>query len=232
MVETARQLITDAFFLSGVISRDLQSISGAEIEAGLTQLNDILAVKRVDLDHIPYYELKTFNTVGGVEKYFVENMLKASTITFNLQTVRFSTSDRGRDDYFGSSRIDTLQTLPVSCHVERVFDGIDVYFYPIPDKAYPIKIFGKVWMDEVSLNDDLSTFFDRFYLVYLKYKLASYLCNTYGNTFPPQKQKELDSLEQMTADVSAKDMNIKKLSPFGKGRGVNWGIVNLWKGIS
>lgn len=227
---TALKLITEAYYLAGITSREIETVSQPQISDGLNALNDILAVMRVDIDHIPYYDQIEFNTVSGQEMYHVANLVSIETLTFNLNTVRFSTYKNSRDKYFGSSRSDILQTLPFGFFAERKLNGMNIYFYPIPNAAYPIKVNGKIWMNNVELMTNLSALFDDFYCVYLKYKICDYLCQMYNQSVPPLVARELVKLEELTRDISPKDLTIQRASPFNCQAGVNWAMVNLCKG--
>ena len=89
MAYLASQLITRAYFLSQVLARDLQTISGSETDDGLYLLNALLDVKFSDLQLIPYYNNFQLTTVAGQELYFIPNLAEADTTTFNIGTVRF-----------------------------------------------------------------------------------------------------------------------------------------------
>ena len=55
MAYTARMLITRAYYLSQIVSRQLQEVSGEQIEDGLFLLNALLQFKSTDLREIPYF---------------------------------------------------------------------------------------------------------------------------------------------------------------------------------
>jgi hypothetical protein len=230
MAYTARNLITDAYYLSGIVSRDLQEVSGDQLINGKNLLNGILAVKTLDNKLIPYYKQYDFDAVVGQEKYFIENLISIETFVFYIDSVRFSSSPIGREYYFGTPRPENIKSLPFNWHAERVYNGTDLYVYFLPDKAYPLTIWGKFMLSVVDENTDLSTTFDNFYLVYLRYALAEFICSDYNITFQPQSANKLKELESLLTYVSPKDVSVRKLSTLRGVNITNWGDYNIGKG--
>ncbi|MFA6080717.1 MAG: hypothetical protein WC753_04565, partial [Candidatus Gracilibacteria bacterium] len=115
---------------------------------------------------IPYYQEYDFDAVAGQEEYFVPNLVNAETLTFNIGPVRYSTSPMGRKAYFGSGRVDNIQSLPFDWHAERVLGGSNIFLYFVPNTNYPIKIWGKFGFDNVTFNQDLLLIYDEYYVDY------------------------------------------------------------------
>lgn len=228
----ARQLISEAYYLAAIVSRGFETVSGAQITDGLALLNDMLALRDVDGVIIPYYTQYQFNTVNGTEKYNVPNLIDIDTITFNDNNVRYVSNQLGSHKYFGTTRADNVDTLPITCHGVRVKGGLDVYFYPIPDKAYDVKIWGKFGFEEItSLDTDLTTIYEKFYLVYMRYALARFICEAYNIDMPQQAFQKLIVLETKMRYVAPKDYSIQKISQFGGGGYMNYGQINLGHGF-
>jgi hypothetical protein len=78
------------------------------------------------------------------------------TSTFNLGVVRYPMVQTSRTNYFGSSRVDNISTLPFSWNYERGVGGGTLGMYFIPDQNYPIKLKAKIFLTDVSLNTDLT----------------------------------------------------------------------------
>ena len=55
MAYLAVDLISRAYYLSQVVSRELQVVSGTQITDGLYLLNSLIDFKNSDLREIPYY---------------------------------------------------------------------------------------------------------------------------------------------------------------------------------
>lgn len=155
MPYTTNQLITGAYYAAGVVSREFETISGPQQSDGLGWLNDILAEKRVDDGMIPYETVYSFNAQIGVEKYFIPNLIEIDTIVFFLENVRYSLVYTKRNQYFGSPRVENVETLPYQWYWEREVGGGNLYIFFKPDKNYPIELRGTFDIPLVSLNQDL-----------------------------------------------------------------------------
>lgn len=226
----ARELINRAFYLSQVVSRELETVSGQQVSDGLVWLNALLSLKSAYSRLIPYYQQYEFNATPTVEEYFVPNLVQPETLTFNIGPVRYSTMPAGRKAYFGAGRVDNINSLPFNWHFERVLGGSNIFLYFVPDSAYPIKIWGKFGFDNVTLDQDLLETFDEYYIDYLRYRLALRICSEYGIPFQPQAMEELAELEQAMTDVSPPDLTLTKYSSLQGDGGINWADVNLGRG--
>lgn len=230
MAFTALNLINKAYYLSGIVSRDSQVVSGSQVADGLDLLNLTLDIKSADYRLIPYFKSIDIVAVPGQEKYFIKNLVQAENLVFFINSVRYAMKSTPRNQYFGSPRAENIQSLPYSWHTERVNGGSDLYIYFLPNAAYPMTLWGKFGFDEVELGTDLSLVFDKFYIEYLRYSLAEYICAEYNVMFQPQAAQKLKSLEQQLIDVSPTDFTMNKISSFAKGVDFNYGIANLGTG--
>src|ERR1017187_9117152 len=106
MAYSALDLITRAYYLSQVVSRELQVVSGTQITDGLYLLNSLIDFKNSDLREIPYYNELDFNAVQGQEKYTIPNLLSVDSLTFNIGPVRYAMTEETRVGYFANYRID------------------------------------------------------------------------------------------------------------------------------
>lgn len=227
MAYTALQLITRAYYLSQVVSRDLQTVSGSQITDGLYLLNAILDSKGSDLREIPYYQEYDFLSIQGQEMYTIPGLLSVDSMTFNIGDVRYAMSEETRVSYFGQYRIDNIQSLPYQYRIERNLDGANVYIYFVPAQAYLMKIWGKFSLTEVALNTDLSQLYDFFYIEFLRHDVARWIANEYGATLPDGVMQNLSILEKKVMDVSPADLSLHNLNYFGNSPGLDWQIINL-----
>jgi len=159
MTYTAQQLITRSWFLSGIVARNLQQPTGDQIEDGLQMLNDLLNFKQIETDLIPYWQYITFTATSTQEYYFLPYVAEIETSTFNIGVVRYPMVPTSRSNYFGSSRVDNIYTLPFSWNYERSVGGGTLGMYFIPDQAYPIKLKAKITLTDVNLDTDLTYIF-------------------------------------------------------------------------
>lgn len=231
MAYTARQLVSKAYFLSGIVGREFQTVSGSQLADGMFLLNDLLAEKTGDLGLIPFFKEYSLTAIPGQEKYFIPNLVSASTMTFVKDNVRYSTSPVDRDLYFGSAKALNVNSLPYRWHVERSNGGSDLYMVFTPDLAYPIKVWGKFApTSDVTASQDLLLSFERGYLVYLRYALAQRMCHEFRYPWSPESDQKLKSLEYQFRNISPQDLTIKKISTFGGDRTLSYADVNLGRG--
>lgn len=231
MAYTTLQLISNAYYESGIVSRGYETVSGQQANDGLQFLNELIADKTVENGLIPYYEQYDFAAVAGQEKYFIPDLIEVETFVFFIDTVRYQTENRARREYFGSSRADNIKSLPGSWHMERCFKGANLYIYFKPNINYPLTLWGQFRLKSVVINQDLSLTLDQFYITYLKFDLAVRLCEEYNYTVPQSVAKQLAKYEDNISKKSGPmDMRIYKLSTLQRRGGINYGTVNLGHG--
>lgn len=227
---TSQELITKSFYLSGIVSQNLESVTGDQISEGLDLLNSLLAIKSANLDYITYFQEYVLNAVAGQEMYFIPNLVFVDSITFNVGTVRYAMTPQSRKQYFGTGRVDGIETLPFNWRLERTLNGSNIYLYYVPADNYPLKIWGKFALSSVTLNQNLSATLDAFYIEYLRYELAQYMCAEYTLSFPPQAEKTLRQYRKIINQISTPDMTMTKLSSFQKSPGLTFADINLGLG--
>ena len=156
MAYTAQQLITNSWFLSGIVARNLQYPTGDQITDGLQMLNDLLNFKQIETDLVPYWQYITFPAVPNQEFYFLPYVADVETSTFNIDVLRYPMENVSRTNYFGSSRVDNISTLPFSWNFDRGLGGGNFAMYFKPADTYPIKMKVKTFFTDVALNTDLT----------------------------------------------------------------------------
>jgi hypothetical protein len=236
MAYPALELINRAYYLSQVVARDFQTVTASQQSDGLYLLNALLDFKGTDLRLIPYfthYEFDTtYNTMTGLgtEKYYIPNLLYVDTLTFNIGPVRYPMRSLSREEYFATGRVDDISNLSFSYRCERVLGGMDIYLYFLPGGVYRMKMEGKFGLTEVTLQTDLSLVYDKYYIEYLRYALAEYICSEYGATFPDESKRKLAEFVKKLMDVSPADLTLKKQSSFRGQPALDWQTINLGKG--
>lgn len=232
MAYLANELITRAWYLSGIVARNLETVSGDQSTDGLFLLNALLDFKGTDLRLIPYYRAYNFDMVVGQETYLIPNLYAAESLTFNLDGVRYPMTPVDRTKYFGTGRVNAINSFPFQYHVERVEGGSNVYVYYLPIQAFPAEIWGKFGLTNVTLQQDLETVYDRFYIEYLRYALAEMMCNEYSIAFAPEKAKMLAKYEKKLQDVSPPDLTLRKVSFINERDQINWAQLNIGRGFT
>lgn len=232
MTYPVSELISNAYYVSGIVAREFQTVTGGQEATGLDILNEILGDKRAEDDMLPYYDRYTFNTVAGQETYFIENLIDVDSLTFALDTVRYSMDKKDRIEYFATARANNIQSLPVMYHVERQKGGANVYLYFLPNQVYQMELWGQFGLEAIeSLQLDLLTVFDRFYINYLKYMLAKMLCVNFNYDVPPFVAEKVDYYEGIIASQSNQmDLKMQKVSTFGQANFLNYAQANIGKG--
>lgn len=231
MAYTTLQLVTNAYYESGIVSRGFETVGGQQATDGTQFLNEIIADKTLDKGLIPYYLEYDFAAVIGQEKYFIPNLISVDTFVFFINTVRYQTQNRGRRDYFGTSRANNIQSLPGSWHLERCYGGANLYIYFLPDQNFPLTLWGLFRLASVVINQDLSLTLDQFYINYLKFELAVRLCDEYNYAVPPGVMRQFTKYEDnMKKRSGPLDLQLIKLSSLQKRGGINYGQVNLGHG--
>lgn len=231
MTYNTTQLITGAYYSAGVVSREFETVSGAQIGDGLQWLNDIIAEKTVDEGMLPYETVYNQTFLVGTEKYFIPKLVQVDTLVFFLDQVRYAMKYEKRNAYFGSSRVENIQTLPYQWYCERALGGSNLYIYFFPDRNYPMEIHGTFQLEPVVLGQDLSLIFDQYYTTYLRYALADRICAEYDYTTPANVMRQLGKYESFIDKTSRTlDLRIAKTSTLQKRGTFNYAFINLGKG--
>lgn len=210
MSYTVTKLITRSWYLSSIVSRDMETVSGDQLSDGLEMLNGLLAIKTANNSLIPYYDVYDFIAVIGQEEYFIPKLIDIQTLTFDLSNVRYAMRPVQRKSYYGTARANNVNSLPYQYNVERTLDGANLNMYFLPQQNYEFRIHGKFSLNDVTLNEDLLLKLDQFYIEYLRYALSEYMCQEYNMTFAMQNQKKLDEIEQQIFNISAPDYTLQK----------------------
>lgn len=238
MAYTTRQLINDAYYLSGIVSKSFESVSGAEIEDGLYRLNAFLKIKGAKTKLIPYFTVFEGQFILDQESYFIPNLVEIDTFSFFLtnpaistqNAVRLGLEEYTRYQYLDVARPENVNAVPYCYYPERTFNGMNIKVYFRPQIPYFYQISGKFALLETTLNQDLSLIYDGWYIEYLTYGLAIYLCE-WRNIVPATSlQKTCDELEKDNMTLGKLDFTTRTRNYFGKRGGLNWGDVNYGRG--
>ena len=156
MAYTAQQLITRSWYLSGIVARNLQFVTGDQITDGLMMLNALLDFKQIEIDLIPYWTYIELPAVPNQEFYFLPFVAAVESMTFNIGPVRYPMDQTTRSTYYASSRVDNISTLPFNYNYNRALGGGNLALYFLPESNFPLKLMVKIFLVDVSLNTDLT----------------------------------------------------------------------------
>lgn len=214
------ELITKAWNLSGIVAAQAETVSGDQLSDGLEHLNDFLALQNANARMIPYTRVQQLTCLAHSEELFVKYLLTLDALTLREEEPRSYALKAlpllGRKEYFTHDYPSFLR--PRFYHLEKTKGGSLLFLSPTPDKAYSLKLVGKFGLTEVNHNDDLSTIYDRDYLLYLRYGLADYLCDFYNHPF--SAKGKLKEIEVKLRDLSPLDLSMEKNSLFNLGRSI------------
>jgi hypothetical protein len=214
---TVTELITKAWNLSGIVAAQAETVSGDQLKEGLDHLNDFLALQSANSRMIPSTRIQQLICIPHSEKLFVEHLIALDALTLREEEPRCfllqSLPLLGRKEYFSRDYPSFLR--PRFYHLEKTKGGSYLFLSPTPDRAYPLRLVGKFGLTEVDYNDDLSLFYDRDYLFYIRYGLADTLCDLYNHPFTAKGK--LKEIERKLLDASPLDLNVEKISMFNTG---------------
>lgn len=225
MAYTTRQLIISSYYLSGIVARDYEFTGGSDIEDGLDRLNDFLTIKGAKTKLIPYFSITNGVFVPNQEMYFIPNLVEIDSFTFFLQNVndpeqsaiRMSQWKQTRFEYFGLPRALNIDSIPIYWHHERCYGGSNLYVYPSPSQNYEYQIVGKYSLSTTTLDQDLESIFDDWYIVYLRYGLAMALCAWRQVSPPLNLLTSFEEMEQEMTTLGVMDFTMRKASYFSGG---------------
>jgi len=231
MAYLASEVITNAYYISNIVSREFETPTGPQMSNGLQTLNTILSDKTINSGLIPYTDKYTFTTTVGDGEYYIANLIGIDTITFFINDLRFQMTNQQRQKFFGSVRATSVESLPMAWHTEKILNGTNLFLYPLPSQAFPIEIWGDFRLSSVTQFQDLELTLDRFYINYLEFALAARLCMNYGYLLPIDAKTQLDSYEQwVRGEGKTLDLSMQKVSSLTANSGVNYALANLGNG--
>ncbi len=214
MPYTTTQLVNESFYLSSVVSEEFETVSGYQLNEGIDLLNKLISFKAVDDRLIPFFTTYNFDATSSpsTEKYNIPGLIEVETLTFVWQTIRYPMQLLSRSEYFATGRANNISTLPSCYFIEKRLGGCDLYMYPLPNIDYTFEIHGKFRLVPVVQGENLLLKYDTFYIEYLRYALADYICQEYQIDNPAQNKMRLKEYESKLYDNSPIDFTMKKSS--------------------
>lgn len=215
MATTSLQVITDAYYLSNVVSQQFQTITAYQGKQGLRLLNQVLQDKTIQQGLVPFYEPYDFTLSTGVQSYFIPNLINGDTFTYFVDQNRFPAERIGRMDMFGSFLPYGANSLPTFWNFQPTLNGTTLTLMLPPDRDYPAQIYGKFMFQNVTYTQDLELGLPGYYIGFLTFDLARRL--GMANSQPvsaeveTEWQRYVDHIESQTAPV---DYTYQKKSQF------------------
>lgn len=222
------ELVSNAWYLSGIVSRAIEQPTADQINEGFALLNEVISERTIDEGTIPYTEKRVLTAVPGQEQYFIEDLVDIEVFVFYINALRYQTNNQSRQQFFGSFRPTNVQSLPWNWHMERTLNGANLFLYFKPDTDYPLEIWGSFRLTSVTLFQDLSLTLDTFYQTFLKYLLADRLCQEYSYAVPQNVATQLEKYYHwINNNTNVRDLRQRKLSSLSGAQAINWAVVNL-----
>lgn len=245
MAYPIRQLIIEAYYLSGLVSRETETVSGEELEEGRHYLNIILSNNTINGERIIYSQSTKGTLNISSNTIYVPKLFCVQTITLYNGNIRYPLTRLDRDQFYGTSSIHALESIPVYYHEElsilpldltenQPTEGMRINVYPCANTNYEYVIHGKFGFDEIkpeNLSDDALKLWAYYYINYLTLSLAKRLNATTDIAFPVATQELLKSVEQELCSKNTKDYSMKIMNPFGFNESSScFPLVNLGTG--
>ena len=228
MAQLTSDLISEAYYLSSIVSREFETPTGSQMSDGLRLLNEVIAERTIDDGTIPYTDTLSFPAIPAQASYFIPNLIDIEVFVFFLNSLRFQTTNQQRDQFFGSTRAMEINSLPWDWNFERGLNGGTLTLYFIPDQAYPLEIRGLFRLQSVTEFQDLSLTLDTFYQTFLKYLLVDRLCQFNSFKVPVDVANQLKKYFQWIENrTNIIDLRTRKLSSLSGTGCINYGLVNL-----
>lgn len=224
---TAQQIVDSGWYLSGIVARDYEVVSGSQSADGLEILNDILSEMAVTGKYQPYYTQITQNVTKGSASFFVTNLIDCDSVTFKIQSVTYTMNRRNVTQYFNKSFVNSVESLPYEYYFQREVGGGRIFIYYSPSDDYDFRVSGRFSINIVESTTDLSSQFDQIYLTYLKYACAVRMCQ-FDNVTPPKTvQQELFRIRKMITKMSPSIAENQNISILGSYKAPSYGRANL-----
>ena len=225
------QLITRAWFYTGIVQRESQTADDTQSEDGLIEFNSLLTKFNINGGVIPYLKHVDLPLITGQQIYEVPNLRRVDVLAYNLGDVRYALRGDNKNNYFGSVRVNNINSLPYQYYTENYVGGTRIYLYFLPIENLVLNITGIYGFPKVIFSTELDTVMDGFFQDYLVFKLAKRLCDFYLAPTPKGVQDELDDYEDNIEGLNPVDLTCNVKNMYSSSSGNNfWTWVNFNRG--
>ena len=194
-MQTARDLITQAFKVSGIRAPS-ENPSAEDLQLGLQELNGLVDQWRLDEMWSPGVKTYEFETIGGGLKYtigvpstdplvpapdwpVVQSILDVHSMQVLIGNVWTPMRELAIGDYYRASQMEGMQVVPTTFAFNRTHDPYDLIMLLNPSAG--------VWKVRVAINGIVENYtLDQMvdmpsgYFGCMQYGLAMILCVAYG----------------------------------------------------
>lgn len=193
---TASDIITNAFYLIGLITPD-RVPSDSLAARGLYALNNILDSFSGTALEIPFIQELTFNMQTGKDVYSFSNVVPADVVSERISSLEYvrvvypgGASPGAMDNVidsvktidlsilYNSRRYSGIASRPCLVALDRQAQVSNLVFYPKPDLAYQILLRAKFMLSNLEAQQVISNL-PPWYYRFLEYSVARELANYY-----------------------------------------------------
>lgn len=225
MAITTQEVASDALYESGIVSSELETPTAGLIKKAIKQINYILSQEATNLGLNPYYDTYEYTAIIGDEARFIPNLIQPETITYSKNGIRYPLNWLPRDQYFGSGRLNNIETYPSLWFSEPKLGGATIYVYPLPNAAYEFQIHAKFRLQMVTQFQDLSLSLEPHFIDYITHRCAERMCVIEGFVCPDNVTKLIRESESYLRSLMAPPDYSMKIRPhlgrYRSGRGIS-----------
>jgi len=214
-VITVNQLVLDAYLLTGEFD-PINPPSQGQVSRGIAELKYI--IECTPSISLPFQKSFTFNLEAGkriytfgetpAQDFDMRRIQRLNTAFITWNDVTYDVKVLDQVVYYQSLRVNTLQTLPKICVLENSQGYSQITIYPKPDIEYQFTI---------KYMEDLGDFTPQqpidnippYQFKFIRYELASVLCDIYNLSWSPKKSEELERLRKIARSQNFHDLVVR-----------------------
>ncbi len=205
-MSTVRELLNNALYLS-VADREFSPISksGAQINAALGRLNEVLEAYK---SQVPYLDTKQLNGLNALNNV---DFSEINYMQYVLGSVLCPMREVTQETFSKLNLVIGLTSIPDCFFHDKANNKISIY----PNAMSESDSFIVGYLPNLAvtnLDDSLPSAITGFYRLFLEYEVAQGLCDIYNVTW--SEQKEVSRIKYYTKLV---EQNQRQLSPPLKG---------------
>lgn len=206
-----KTLVTDAMYLSGHDREFQKSITGAINDLSIRLLNDILDESR---DIVPYPEQIVFTDYDNLSN---TKFVSIDTVDYMLGKTRIPLTRYSLKRFDELEGVEDLKGTPEGYYFDQLSQSIKVY--PAPSQSsYKFEVDGRLAMDGLGINDDMPPNVPNFMISWLRYELASRLCDETNVAWSTKKEATRQKLEQALRNKLYVDLRPARNKVFSNNR--------------
>ena len=205
---TAREFLTKTFQLAGILASN-EALSASEASDGLVSLNELIESWSVEGLMIPTVSQESFSLVASQASYTIGSSGNFNTtrpINIENASVLINGTSYQLDILNSDQRAElvnqSLMGLPTKVYYDKSVPTGTLYFYPIPDQAYSLRLSSSKPIGSLA-SLDTGVVFQPGYARALRYSLAIDIAPEYGREL---SQVVMSEAFRLKADLKRKNI--------------------------